>query len=180
MLDFVSKSIGKLFGSKADKDLKELSPIVDQVNEAHATIQHLSNDELRNKTFEFKQRIADYINDVDAELQQLTDEAEANPEMNATEKEAMYLKVDALKKERNKKIEEVLLEIQPEAFAVVKETAKRFSENTEIAVATIENDKNLVMKRDGVRIDGDKTIFSNTWTAAGELLPGTWFITMCS
>ncbi len=172
MLDFVNKAIGKLFGSKAEKDLKELSPIIALVNDAHEQIKNLSNDELRNKTAEFKQRIANYVEDTDTELQQLAEEAESNPEMNATEKEALYSKVDALKKERKKKIEEILTQIQPEAFAVVKETAKRFSENTECTLTANDNDKNLVLKRDGIRIEGSQAIYSNTWTAAGGKV--TW------
>ncbi len=172
MIDFINKTISKLFGSKAQSDYKALSPIVEKVNASYEKISTLSNDALRGKTLEYRSQINEYISDVNSELKQLSDEAEANPEMNSTEKEALYSKVDELKKLRNKKIEEVLLEIQPEAFAVVKETAKRFTENTELSVTANDHDKLLVTKRDGVRIENGQAMYSNSWTAAGGKV--TW------
>ena len=172
MIDFINKTISKLFGSKAQSDYKELSPIVEKVNAAYEKVSTLSNDELRAKTLEYRLQIKEYISDIDAELKQLTDDAEANPEMNSADKEAMYARVDELKKTRNQKIEEILLEIQPEAFAVVKETAKRFTENAELEVTASEHDKFLVTKRDGIRIENGKAFYSNTWTAAGGKV--TW------
>ena len=92
--------------------------------------------------------------------------------MDAAKKEDLYSRIDALKKERNKKIEEVLSQIQAEAFAVVRETARRFTENAELEVTATDNDRQLVLRRDGVKIEGDRAIFSNTWTAAGTKI--TW------
>jgi preprotein translocase subunit SecA len=172
MIDFINKTISRLFGSKAESDYKTLSPIIDQVNAVAEQIAALSNDELRNKTTAFRETIKQHLTEVDEELKQLSDEAETNPEMEASHKEQLYSRIDALKKERNKKIEEVLIAIQPEAFAVVREVAKRFTQNSELAVIANENDKMLVTKRDGIRIEGDKAIYSNTWTAAGNKI--TW------
>ena len=172
MLDFVNKTIQKLFGSKAESDLKLLTPIVKNIKEVEPSIGNLNNDELREKTNEFKQRIADYIAPIQTELSELTETTEANPDMEAAEKEALYKRIDELKKERNSKIEEVLLELLPEAFCVVKETAKRFTENTEVTVRATEHDRNLVLKRDNVRIEGEYAVYKNTWLANGT--PVTW------
>jgi len=168
MIDFINKTISKIFGSKAESDYKALSPVIEAVNAVAENMSSLSNDELRNKTDEFRTRIQDYLSEIDTELTQLNEEAEADPEMDANQKEEIYNRIDALKKERNKKTEEVLNEIQPEAFALVREVAKRFTENAELAVEANDNDKNLVTKRDGIRIEDGKAIYSNTWTAAGS------------
>jgi preprotein translocase subunit SecA len=172
MLDFVNKTIQKLFGSKAESDLKLLTPIVKNIKEVEPSISNLNNDELREKTNEFKQRIVDYTAPIQTELNELTETTESNPDMEASEKEALYKRIDELKKERNKKIEEVLLELLPEAFCVVKETARRFTESTEITVRATQHDRNLVLKRDNLRIEGDYAIFQNSWLANGT--PVTW------
>ncbi len=172
MIDFLSKSISKIFSSKTESDYKKLAPIIDEVNAVAENLKSLSNDELRNKTLEFRNTITEYLADTDAELNQLNEEAESNQEMDAAKKEDLYSRIDALKKERNKKIEEVLSQIQAEAFAVVRETARRFTENAELEVTATDNDRQLVLRRDGVKIEGDRAIFSNTWTAAGTKI--TW------
>ncbi len=172
MIDFLSKSISKIFSSKTESDYKKLAPIIDEVNAVTENLKSLSNDELRNKTLEFRNTITEYLADTDAELNQLNEEAESNQEMDAAKKEDLYSRIDALKKERNKKIEEVLSQIQAEAFAVVRETARRFTENAELEVTATDNDRQLVLKRDGVKIEGDRAIFSNSWTAAGTKI--TW------
>ncbi len=172
MIDFLSKSISKIFSSKTESDYKKLAPIIDEVNAVAENLKLLSNDELRNKTLEFRKTITEYLADTDTELNQLNEEAESNQEMDAAKKEDLYSRIDALKKERNKKIEEVLSQIQAEAFAVVRETARRFTENAELEVTATDNDRQLVLRRDGVKIEGDRAIFSNTWTAAGTKI--TW------
>ncbi|MBS1763914.1 MAG: preprotein translocase subunit SecA, partial [Bacteroidetes bacterium] len=172
MIDFITKSISKMFSSKTESDYKKLAPVIDQVNAVAENLKSLSNDELRNKTIEFRNRITEYLADTDAELNQLSEEAETNQEMDSAHKEDLYARIDALKKERNSKIEEVLSEIQAEAFAVVRETARRFTENAELVVTATDHDRQLVLNRDAVKIEGDKAIFSNTWTAAGTKI--TW------
>lgn len=169
MLGFISKIFG---GSKSEKDVKKIEPYVGRINEYFKAYQSLSNDELRIKTQEFRQRIKEYLAETDAEIVAKNAEADALPFNDLMGKDAIYQEVDKLKKDRDKRIEEVLEEILPEAFAVVKETARRFKENTEIKAKATELDKDLSVKRDYVRIEGDQAIFKNTWTAGGGQV--TW------
>ena len=129
--------------------------------------QSITNDELRNKTQEFRKRIKDHLTEIDAEIIEKNKAAEELPFNDLHGKDTIYQEVDKLKKDRNKKIEEVLEEILPEAFAVVKETARRFKENTEIVSTATQLDRDLSIKKNYIRIEGDKSIFKNTWTAAG-------------
>ncbi|GAA4805368.1 preprotein translocase subunit SecA [Olivibacter ginsenosidimutans] len=167
MLGFLSK----IFGSKSDRDIKHIRPLVEKIKEEFAKLEALSNDELRAKTAEFKQRIADYLADIDEEINNLKAEAE-QPKVEMAEKNAIYDKVDKLIKDRDKKLEEVLLEILPEAFAVVKETARRFKENPTLEVTANDFDRDMAATRPHVEIKGDQAIWHNTWIAAGNEV--TW------
>jgi len=169
MLGFISKLFG---GSKSEKDVKKIEPYVAKINQFFSSYQSLSNDELRNKTQEFRQRIKEHLKEIDAEIAERNAAAEALPFNDLLGKDAIYQEVDKLKKERDKKIEEVLEAILPEAFAVVKETARRFKESTEIVSTATQLDRDLSVKKDYVTIDGEKSIFKNTWTAAGGQV--TW------
>jgi preprotein translocase subunit SecA len=169
MLGFLSKLIG---GSKSEKDIKSIEPIVQKINQHFNSYQSLSNDELRNKTQEFRQRIKAHLQQADDEINSLSKQAEELPLNDIGGKDELYKKVDSLKKDRDKKIEEALKEILPEAFAVVKEAARRFKENTELVSTATDLDRNLSVKKDHVRIEGDKSIFKNSWTAGGNLI--TW------
>ena len=134
MIGFISKLFG---GSKSEKDIKIIQPRVGIINQHFVAYQSISNDELRAKTQEFKQRIQDHLQDIDAKVKELAAQGEELPFSDITGKDAIYQEIDSLKKDRDKKVEEVLGEILPEAFAVVKETARRFKENPEmIATAT--------------------------------------------
>jgi len=132
----------------------------------------LSNDELRSKTIEFKKRIAEYLRPIDEQIQKLNQDADALPAEDINGKDDLYKEVDELLKKRNDQIEEILKELLPEAFAVVKETARRFSENTELVSKATQLDRDLSIKKDYIRIEGDNVIFKNTWTAAGGVV--TW------
>ena len=169
MLGFISKIFG---GNKSQKDVKQLLPLVQKVNIAFEQFQSLTNDELRGKTQEFKTRIRQHLQDIDSQIGQLKDEAENLSEEEISGRDTIYQQVDKLKKQRDEKIEEVLREIQPEAFAVVKETARRFTKNTELEARATDLDRDLSVRKSHIRIDGDKAIFSNTWLAAG--IPITW------
>lgn len=169
MLGFISKIFG---GSKSEKDVKKIEPYVGRINEYFSAYQSLSNDELRHKTQEFRQRIKEYLAETDAEIVAKNAEAEALPFNDLMGKDAIYQEVDKLKKDRDRRIEEILEKILPEAFAVVKETARRFKENAEIKATATELDKDLSVKREYVRIEADQSIFKNTWTAAGGQV--TW------
>ena len=169
MIGFISKMFG---GSKSEKDVKQVTPIVEEINKSFSAFQTLSNDQLRGKTQEFRKRIQEHLSNIDKEITSVNKEAEELPFNDITGKDALYQQVDKLKKDRDKQIEEVLKEILPEAFAVVKETARRFKENAEIVVTATDLDKDLSVKKEHIRIEGDKAIFKNSWMAAGNLI--TW------
>ncbi len=169
MIGIISKLFG---GSKSEKDVKKISPQVEKINQYFNQYQSLSNDQLRNKTQEFRQRIAAHLAEIDKQINDKKQQAETLPVSDINGRDVIYKEIDELKKERDKKIEEVLEELQPEAFATVKETARRFKENTTIESTATELDKTLSVKKDYITIDGDKAVYKNTWTAAGGTV--TW------
>ncbi len=168
MIGFLSK----LFGNKSEKDVKKLQPVVQKINQYFNEYASLSNDELRNKTQEFRNRIKDHLAATDEAIAEKNKQAEELPFADLLGKDAIYQEVDKLKKERDKKIEEVLNDILPEAFAVIKETARRFKENPEVVATATELDRDLSVKKDYIRIEGDKSIYKNSWTAGGTEV--TW------
>jgi len=168
MIGFLSK----LFGNKSEKDVKKLQPVVQKINHYFNEYASLSNDELRNKTQEFRNRIKDHLAATDEAIAEKNKQAEELPFADLLGKDAIYQEVDKLKKERDKKIEEVLNDILPEAFAVIKETARRFKENPEMVATATELDRDLSVKKDYIRIEGDKSIYKNSWTAGGTEV--TW------
>ena len=170
MIGIINKTITKIFGNKSDRDLKEITPQVTRIKEEYAKITTLSIDALRAKTAEFKTRIQDHIRELESEITSLEKEAEENPELDLQRKEDIYAKVDQLQKDRNKKTEEILLEILPEAFAVVKETARRFSENDTITAKALPLDRELATKYDHISIHGDEVTYKNEWIAAGNMV----------
>jgi len=169
MIGFISKLFG---GSKSDKDVKKIEPYVSKINQHFATYQSLTNDELRSKTQDFRKRIKEHLTDIEAEIAAKNKEAEDLPFNDLLGKDAVYQEVDKLKKDRDKKIEDALNDILPEAFAVVKETARRFKENTEMVATATQLDRDLSVKKNYITIKGDQSVFSNTWTAAGGQV--TW------
>ena len=169
MIGIISKLFG---GSKSEKDVKKISPQVEKINQYFNQYQSLSNDQLRNKTQEFRQRIAAHLAEIDKQINDKKQQAETLPTADINGRDVIYKEIDELKKSRDKKIEEVLEELLPEAFATVKETARRFKENTTIESTATELDKTLSVKKDYITIDGDKAIYKNTWTAAGGTV--TW------
>src|ERR1044071_1744247 len=128
-MSFLSSLFG---GSKSEKDVKKIQPLVVKINQHFTSYQSLTNDQLRNKTQEFRQRIKEHLTEIDNLIDATNKKAEGLPFNDLLGKDAIYQEVDKLKKDRDKKIEEALENILPEAFAVVKETARRFKENTEI------------------------------------------------
>src|SRR5215212_5068718 len=164
MIGFISKMF---CGSKSEKDVKAITPLVSKINQNFATYQSLSNDELRNKTVEFRQRIAAHLQDINALIAETNQKAEDLPYNDLVGKDTIYQEVDKLKKDRDQKIEEILKEILPEAFAVVKETSRRFKENTELVSSATDLDREFSVSKNYVTIDGDKVTYKNTWSAAG-------------
>lgn len=168
MLDFISK----LFGSKSERDVKSIQPIVEKIKAEFAKLGDISNDELRAKTINFKETIKQGLSGIDAELQAIKDRTENEPDMDVNEKVELYTQIDKLEKDRNKELEDILLNILPEAFAVVKETARRFATNKTIEVTATDFDRELATRKPNVVIKGDKAIHHNTWLAAGNEV--TW------
>ena len=166
----ILNSVIKIFvGDKQQKDLKILQPIVEKVTAFNSSLSELTNDELRAKTAEFKQRIAERTNTFSDQIIALEKEAK---EAEIDRQEAIFSEIDNLKNEAYEASEEVLNEIMPEAFAVVKETAKRFVNNKEIEVTATPFDRELSATREHVVLEGDKAFWQHSWDAAGK--PVTW------
>ena len=159
----------KLFGNKSQRDLKEITPYVDKIKAVYPSIQQLSNDELRAKTDEIKQRIQDYVADERAQVEELR---KGIDDKELEEREAIWAEVDKIEKAITDKMEVVLEESLPEVFSIMKETARRFSENEEVVVTATDFDRDLATKHDFVRIEDDKAIFLNHWKAGGNEI--TW------
>ncbi|WP_299013936.1 preprotein translocase subunit SecA [uncultured Polaribacter sp.] len=166
----ILNSVIKLFvGDKQQKDLKTLQPIVDNVRKFETEFSKLSNDDLRAKTLEFKAQIKEATKTLDDKITALESEAKS---ADIDRQEDIYTEIDALKDEAYTISESVLEEIMPAAFAVVKETAKRFVENEEIEVTATPFDRELSAERENVVLEGDKAFWANSWDAAGK--PITW------
>lgn len=172
MFNAIAKSIKKVFGTKQERDVNTYMPVVEEVNEIFEKLSGLSNDELRNKTQEFRTRIAEHLVGIDKDIAEA--QAEANEEEELHRKEALFGELDELKKDRDKHLEEILKSILPEAFAVVKETARRFSASPEIRVTATEHDRDIAAdpKKGYVSIEGDQAVWKNSWMAAGGEI--TW------
>jgi preprotein translocase subunit SecA len=168
MLDFIAKGLTKVFGTKSDRDIKEVLPIVEQINVEFAKLKDLSHDELRAKTTDVLERINQYLKDIDNEIAALHTKVDENPDMDLHTKEDVFNEIDALEEKRNEKLEEVLLEVLPETFAIVKDTARRFMENEQLEVTANMFDKDMSGKVEHVNLKGDKAIWNNTWKAAGN------------
>ena len=156
----------KIFGSKAERDLKQLRPILDKVLAAYETVDKLSDDQLRAKTEQLKKLIADRIS---ADRQRIEEiKAELEKDIPVEQKEKLASESDKLTKKVDEEVEAVLNEILPEAFAVMKSTARRFKENAVIEVAATDFDRDLAATKDFVEIQGDKALWHNHWMAGGN------------
>ena len=155
----------KLFGNKSQRDLKEITPYVEKVKAVYPSIKTLSNDELRAKTEEIKQRIQDYVAAEKAKVAELRAGIE---DKELEEREAIWAEVDKIEKTITDKLEVVLEQSLPEVFAIMKDTARRFAENTEVVVTATQFDRDLATQHDFVRIEGDKAIYANHWKAGGN------------
>ena len=160
-----------LFGSKSERDLKEIQPLVDKALELYATIDKLSHNELRAHTDQIRKTISDRIADDEKRKLELRTRLE-DVTIDVSEKESLATEVDKLTKQIDEKIEEVLLEVLPAAFAIMKSTARRFKENQFIEVTATERDRDFSATHDYVKIEGDKAIWENNWIAGGNRI--TW------
>lgn len=169
MLGILNKIFG---GNKSEKDVKKILPVVDKINQFFNEYQSLTNDQLRAKTAEFRKRIQEHLQPVDAEISGKKAEAENLDSNDIAARDEAYRQIDELKKTRDAHIEEILQIILPEAFAVVKETARRFTHNERVASVATDLDRELAAQRPHITIEGDQSIYSNTWQAAGGTV--TW------
>ena len=157
--------IGKLFGNKNTRDMREIQPWVEKVKKAYPAIEVLTNDELRAKTQELKERIKQSAIEENAKIVELKAKVE---ETEIEEREQLFNEIDKLETAVLDKYEVALDEVLPEAFAIVKETARRFTQNEEVVVTATDMDRTLAATKDFVRIEGDKAIYTNHWEAGGN------------
>ncbi|OJJ15276.1 preprotein translocase subunit SecA [marine bacterium AO1-C] len=168
MLDFVGKTVTKIFGKKSDRDLKKLLPYVESINNAWQQLTGLSDDELRGKTDEVKETIDGRLKEIDDKLAELRQKAEEDTTLTVNDKNDLFKEVDDLEEERNKELEKVLEEVLPVAFGIVKETARRLKENHKLVVTASFKDKQFAATRSHVDIEGEQAIWHNKWMAAGN------------
>jgi preprotein translocase subunit SecA len=169
MLNGIFKGIAKLFGgTKSEKDILAIQPYVDKINEIYPTLKNISDDELRGKSDELRHTIHTRLKTIDDQILTLRSTVEEQSDMDVLEKEKIFNKIDALEKERNKELEVVLLDILPLAFAVVRETARRFAENGKLVVTATTHDKQLATKKANIKIDGETATWENRWIVAGN------------
>ena len=166
----IASILKKVFGSKADRDLKQIRPVLNKVLEAYGPIDKLSNDELRAKTEELKARLRECEAPFEKRIAEI--KAKLDEDIPVHEKENLATESDKLVKDEDAEIEKVLEEILPEAFAIMKSTARRFKENATIEVSANDFDRALSINHDFVHIEGDKAVYQNHWIAGGNEV--TW------
>ncbi len=169
-MSFLNSVLKAFVGDKSKKDVKELQPILDKIKSFETAIDGLTIDEIRAKTTEFKARIKADCQDLNDKITELTNQVHASIDIDKNED--IYAEIDKLKEEAYEISEDTLNDILPEAFAVVKETAKRFVANETLIVTATEFDRKLSGDKEYVSLDGDKAIWQNSWDAAGKEV--TW------
>ena len=162
--------IKKVFGTKSDRDMKQVKPILDKVLAAYESIDKLSNDELRAKTEELKKKLRDGEAPFEKRIAEIKEELEKD--IPVSQKESLATESDKLVKDEDAEIEKLLNEILPEAFAIMKSTARRFAQNPVVEVTASDFDRQLSISHDFVTIEGDKALWKNHWMAGGNEV--TW------
>ena len=168
-MDIISGILKFFFGTKSDADRKEIQPYVDKIIAIYPTIEALTNNELRERTNALKLYISDFIASDEAKIVSLKEQMELS-ESSIAEKERISTEIEKLKLSIDEAIEVKLDEILPEAFAIMKDTARRFSQNEQIVVLASQFDRDLAATKDFVTIDGENAIFSNHWNAGGNTI----------
>ena len=169
-MSIINKVLGLFLGNKYERDLSEINPDIEKIHSEYDKLQGISNDELRNLTQELRQRIKQSIENDENEIKQIREKAEAEEDI--SKKEDLYSSVDKIEKQINETIERILDEIVPTAFAIVKETARRFKENKVIKVTARQYDRDLAATRESITIEGEFALWKNSWTAGGNEI--TW------
>ena len=168
-MNIVASVLKFFFGSKSEKDRKEVEPYLIEIKKIYPQIEALSNDELRARSAALRLSIAEFIKPEEDKIVELKARLEL-PDVALDEKEEISREIDKLTQRIDDKIEEKLDSILPEAFAIMKDTARRFAQNDTVEVTATDFDRNLAAKKDFVTIQGDKAIYSTTWTAGGNLV----------
>ncbi|WP_436517711.1 preprotein translocase subunit SecA [Ekhidna sp. To15] len=168
MLNSITKGFAKIFGTKTEKDLKELTPFVGLINAEFDKLGNISDDELRGKTAELKGIIKDRLKNIDDEIEALHKQVEDDQSLDVHQKEEIFAQIDKLESDRDVELEKVLIEILPTGFAVVKETARRFAENEKLTVQATQHDHEISAKKSNVEINGETATWKNKWLAAGN------------
>ena len=161
----ITSFLSNLFGTKSDRDIKELMPVVDLVIAEYKRISQLTNDELRAETLLIKGKIFEYIRTEEEEIASLKAKAD---EVDIEESEKLYDRIDKLNELIDHKIEEVLNQVLPVAFSIIKDTARRFTENKQLEVTATDFDRDLAAHYEHINIVGDKAIWNNNWIAGGN------------
>jgi preprotein translocase subunit SecA len=170
-MSIINNILGGLFGNKSEKDISEIQPLLIKINEESERIVKLSNDQLREETTIIRSRINDYVREEREEINNIREKIESE-EIDVGEIEKMYDRIDKIEKEIDVKFEQVMLEVLPVAFAIIKETAGRFKANDKLEVTAQDFDRDLAAARDGIEIKGDYAYWHNKWMAGGNLI--TW------
>src|SRR4030043_2113054 len=165
-MSIVTKVLGLFLGNKYERDMKEINPYVGKIHAEFEKLRNISNDQLRDKTLELKKVILDYIEGDEKEIISLKEKAEAETDVYL--KEEIYNQIDKIEKHINDKLEEILDQCVPPAFAIMKETARRFKENSVIEVTAKQYDRDLAATRESITIKGDKAYWQNRGIAGGN------------
>jgi len=172
MFEFLGKTVAKIFGSKSERDLKEIVPYVALINAEYAKLAGLTDDQLRDQTTTVRGRIDERLAGIDGQVAGLHQQIDSQPQLDVAQKEGLFEQIDALEKQRNKDLEGVLLEALPQAFAIVKETARRYKENGQLVVTATDYDRQYASRKGNVTIQGTQAIWANKWLAGGAEI--TW------
>ena len=162
--------IKKVFGTKSERDMKQVRPILEKVLAAYESIDKLSNDELRAKAEDLKRRIREVEEPFEKRIAEIKEQLESD--IPVSQKESLATESDKLVKDEDAEIEKILNEILPDAFAIMKSTARRFAQNPIVEVTANDFDRNLSASHDFVKIEGDKALWQNHWMAGGNEV--TW------
>ncbi len=172
MIGIINKGLSKVFGTKSERDIKEVLPMVEETKQEYQKLESISHDELRAQTDGLRKIIKDELAEIDSQIEQLQNKAESDKSLGIHEKEDIFNRIDQLEDDRFKELEKILQRILPKAFAIVRETARRFKENESIEVSASMFDKTIAQNKDYVSLNGEKAVWSNSWEAAGIRI--TW------
>ncbi len=170
-MGFLQSLLKTFFGDKSSKDIKKMGPIVAQINEEYAKLRNISNDELRAMTTNLRAMLKDSVKDFEATLATLKEKLGGSEPLTAQEQEKLYDDIEATEKNLQDTLKKKLDEILPQAFAIMKDTARRFSESDYVEVTATEMDRNLATRYENITIDGDKARYDHVWSAGGNKVP---------